>query len=72
MVVKMINLDMCCGCRRCVDVCTEDVIRFDEVTKKPYIKYPADCVACMWCETLCPVGAIVCNYTRPRKMPECV
>ena len=70
MVPKKICEELCIGCKRCVDVCTEDVFRFDEIRKKPILKYPKDCVACMWCEAFCPVGAIECEYTRPRKMPE--
>ena len=72
MVVKKIYEEMCIGCGMCVDVCMEDVIRFDEARKKPYVKYPRDCVACLFCEAFCPVGAIECDYTRPRAMPEVV
>ena len=70
MVVKKINKALCRGCELCVDICTEDVLRFDETTKKPYIKYPRDCVACCFCEIFCPVGAIEIELIRPRKMPE--
>jgi NAD-dependent dihydropyrimidine dehydrogenase PreA subunit len=38
MVVKRIVEDLCFGCRLCVDICTEDVLRFDETKKKPYVK----------------------------------
>jgi NAD-dependent dihydropyrimidine dehydrogenase PreA subunit len=70
MVVKKISEELCIGCRICVDVCTEDVFRFDEAKKKPYVKYPRDCVVCNFCEIFCPVGAIELNLTRGRKMPE--
>jgi NAD-dependent dihydropyrimidine dehydrogenase PreA subunit len=53
-----------------MDVCSEDVIRFDEAKKKPYVKYPRDCVVCFFCEVFCPVGAIELELTRGRKMPE--
>jgi len=69
MVVKMIHYNLCRGCRLCVDVCTEDVLRFDEATKRPYVKYPKDCVACLFCEIFCPVRAIDVELIRPRKMP---
>lgn len=72
MVVKKINEELCIGCKLCVDICTEDVLRFDEAKKKPYLKYPKDCVACLFCEVFCPVGAIECNYTRTRRMPEVI
>ncbi len=72
MVVKNINEDLCIGCRRCVDVCTEDVFRFDDGKNKPYLKYPRDCVVCHFCEVFCPVGAIQVNAIRGRKMPEVI
>ena len=72
MVVKKISEQLCIGCRICRDVCTEDVIRFDEGKKKPYVMYPKDCVACLFCEAFCPVGAIEADLTRPRKMPEVI
>ena len=70
MVVKRINEELCIGCRICRNICTEDVFRFDETKKKPYVKYPRDCVACLLCEVFCPVGAIELELTRGRKMPE--
>ena len=70
MVVKRINEELCFGCGLCVDLCTEDVLRFDEVKKKPYVKYPRDCVACLFCEAGCPIQAIEVELTRGRKMPE--
>jgi len=72
MVVKNINEELCIGCKICVDICTEDVIRFDETRQKPYVKYPRDCVACTFCEAICPVGAIDTDLTRPRKLPEVI
>ena len=70
MVIKKINEELCFGCRLCVDVCTEDVFQFDEERRKPKVKYPRDCVACLFCEAWCPVGAIEADLTRPRKLPE--
>jgi len=70
MVVKSISDKICIGCGICVSVCTEDVLRFDEVKKKPYVKYPKDCVSCSFCEVFCPVGAIELVLTIGRKMPE--
>ena len=70
MAVKKINEDLCRGCRMCVDICSEDVLRFDEDKKRPYIKYPKDCVACLFCEIFCPTRAIDIELIRSRKMPE--
>jgi NAD-dependent dihydropyrimidine dehydrogenase PreA subunit len=72
MVVKKINEKLCFGCGLCVDVCSEDVWRFDNTKKKPYVKYPRDCVCCKFCEAWCPIGAIEVELTRGRKMPEVV
>jgi NAD-dependent dihydropyrimidine dehydrogenase PreA subunit len=72
MVVKRIVEDLCFGCRLCVEICTEDVLRFDEAKKKPFVKYPRDCVSCLFCEAGCPVGAIEVDLTRGRKMPEVI
>jgi NAD-dependent dihydropyrimidine dehydrogenase PreA subunit len=72
MVVKSINEQLCFGCHLCVDACSEDVWRFDESKKKPFVKYPRDCVSCKFCEAWCPIGAIEVNLTRGRKMPEVV
>jgi len=41
-----------------------DVIRFDKETKKAFIKYPDDCIACYNCEMDCPVKAI---YVTPQR-----
>jgi len=69
MAVTRISEELCTGCGLCVQVCTEDVLRFDELRKKPFVMYPRDCVACRFCEAFCPVGAIEADFTRPRKMP---
>lgn len=45
-----------------------DVIRFDEETKKPIIKYQADCMACYNCELDCPTNAIYVTPFRGRRV----
>jgi NAD-dependent dihydropyrimidine dehydrogenase PreA subunit len=40
-----------------------DVIALNE-DNKPYIKYPSECIVCLYCEEDCPVGAI---YVSPQK-----
>jgi len=69
-MIKKISKELCIGCGQCVAVCTEDVLRIDDRTGKPYAKYPRDCVVCFFCEYFCPVGAIELEMTRGRKMPE--
>jgi len=59
MPIESLSSEICIGCRICVDVCPEDVLRFDEKKKKAYIAYPEDCVACWVCEWFCPVKCIV-------------
>jgi NAD-dependent dihydropyrimidine dehydrogenase PreA subunit len=41
-----------------------DVIRMDEIEGKAVIKYPDDCMLCLFCERDCPEGAI---YVSPEK-----
>lgn len=53
-----INEDQCVGCKKCINLCTSDVFRFDEAARKAVSKYPEDCEACMLCEVHCPTSAI--------------
>jgi NAD-dependent dihydropyrimidine dehydrogenase PreA subunit len=53
-----VNAEKCTKCKYCLDVCFENVIEWDDVTNKPYGKYPLDCQVCCICETACPSKAI--------------
>ncbi len=53
-----INLEECKGCRMCMNACFADVIRWNEVDKKPVAAYPEDCVWCLACEAACPAQCI--------------
>jgi len=64
MVIERIDNDLCTGCGICVNSCPMDVIRMDEESKKAVIKYPEDCMLCLYCEYDCPVHAI---YVSPVK-----
>ena len=58
MSIERINVDICTGCGKCVDACPMDVIRMDEKGDKAVIKYPDECMLCLYCEAECPVKAI--------------
>ena len=62
MAIEQINPDVCNGCGICVESCTQDVIRME--AEKAVIKYPEDCMSCLYCEWDCPTGAI---YTTPQR-----
>jgi NAD-dependent dihydropyrimidine dehydrogenase PreA subunit len=46
-----------------------DVLRTDEESKKPLIKYLRDCQSCFLCELDCPVEAIYVTPDRERRIP---
>lgn len=65
MSIERIDTEKCIGCKKCVDACIMDVIRFDEEAKKAVIKYPKECYCCYNCEVGCPTHAI---YVDPRHL----
>jgi len=67
MGIENIDLKTCNGCKICVGLCPEDVIRMKG--KKAAITYPEDCIACVMCEMFCPVNAITINMKRMQKLP---
>ncbi len=52
------DLEACKGCKRCVDACFVDVLRWNSEEKKPRAAYPEDCVWCFACEIACPEQCI--------------
>jgi len=65
-MLKSINEDLCIGCQICVDVCAEDVLRFDKDKKKPYVAYPMDCLGCGACAWFCPKKCVDVSIDRGR------
>ena len=59
-MLKELKVDAgkCVGCKKCLDVCFENVIERDEERGLPYGRYPLDCQICCICETACPAKAI--------------
>lgn len=49
----VVDTDRCCGCRRCIRRCMEDVWQWDEENHYAYPKYPDECVLCLQCEMDC-------------------
>ena len=62
MAIESMDKEKCVGCGNCRLVCATDVIAMGE-DGKPYIKYPQDCIVCLFCEQECPTKAI---YVSPR------
>ena len=63
MAIKKIDYEKCVGCGRCMQICSCDVIRMNK-DNRPVIKYPTECIVCLYCEEECPAGAI---FVSPEK-----
>jgi NAD-dependent dihydropyrimidine dehydrogenase PreA subunit len=59
LAIEKIDDKLCIGCGICRNVCPVDVIRMNEETKKPIIKYKEDCMLCQLCVVECPTNAIL-------------
>ena len=70
MVVQKINQDLCIGCGVCYLSCPEDVYRFDEKKRVPIVRYPKDCVGCLFCGLLCPTGNAPGKASLAKSLPN--
>ena len=68
MAIQRIDPELCNGCEICIEICVQDVIRMEN--GKAVIKYPEDCMVCLYCEMDCPTGAI--NVTPDRNFPPLI
>ena len=50
--------ERCCGCKRCIRRCMENVWQWDAEGNYAFPKYPDECVLCFQCEMDCPNNVI--------------
>ena len=58
MTVAIKKISGCIGCKKCIETCPVDVLRFNEKKKCAEIRYRKDCQVCNLCVIYCPVNAI--------------
>ena len=54
----IVDTEKCCGCKRCIRRCMENVWQWDKEYGYANPKYPDECVLCLLCEMDCLNGAI--------------
>ncbi|MBP1608814.1 MAG: 4Fe-4S ferredoxin iron-sulfur binding domain protein [Acidobacteria bacterium] len=57
MTIK-IDYRRCIGCKKCYDICPQDVFVLDEQTEMPKFEYEEECWFCGICWMECPKRAI--------------
>ncbi|MDR2400934.1 MAG: ferredoxin family protein [Deferribacteraceae bacterium] len=69
-MIEILDQQKCIGCGTCVEVCTKDVLRYDDEKSAAYIAYFDDCQTCYNCEMHCPAEAIFVHpYHRDKVRP---
>ncbi|MEE8717642.1 MAG: ferredoxin family protein [Coriobacteriales bacterium] len=58
MSVARLDLNLCIGCRNCVNLCPMDVFYFDETANKSVMAYPENCQSCAQCYLHCMGGSL--------------
>jgi adenylylsulfate reductase, subunit B len=53
-----IDYRKCIGCKKCYDLCPEDIFSWDEEMQMPKVAYPEECWFCGVCWMMCPKRAI--------------
>jgi adenylylsulfate reductase, subunit B len=53
-----IDYKKCIGCKKCYDLCPEDVFTLGEETGLPVVSYPEECWFCGICWMECPKRAV--------------
>ena len=53
-----IDYKKCIGCKKCYDLCPEDIFTISEETGLPVVSYPEECWFCGVCWMECPKRAI--------------
>ncbi len=68
--IVAVDLDLCYGCMKCIDVCTVNVFEKIDTPNHPESKLKVDpirednCFFCLICEIVCPVDAILIERER--------
>ena len=63
--IVAVDLDLCFGCLKCIDVCSVNVFEKIQTNKHPISNIKVDpvreedCFMCFVCEMICPVDAIL-------------
>ncbi len=68
MAVKGIDYEKCIDCKKCYDICPNDV--FGVFSGKVFVQHPKSCASCALCALACPRDACMINLLRPMPLPR--